>query len=281
MNKQILFSVIIPAFNRKNFLKKAVTSVLNQSYVNLELIVVDDGSSDGTDLFINSIKDNRLLFLKQSNHGVSHARNTAIRMAKGDFFAFLDSDDYWIEKKLEETVKYIENFPEISIFHTEEVWYRNGKLLNQKKKHKKPTGFVYNNSLPLCCISISTAVVKKQVFENVGIFDEQLQACEDYDFWLRATNKYEVKLIPEYCTIKDGGRPDQLSSSIWGLDRFRIQSLEKMLLSGNLNSENYNATLKEFQKKCRIFALGAKKRGKAAESDSYNKLASKYLIKNC
>ncbi|MBU0683680.1 MAG: glycosyltransferase [Candidatus Omnitrophica bacterium] len=177
MNKQILFSVIIPAFNRKDFLKKAITSVLNQSYRNLELIVVDDGSSDGTDFLINSIKDERILFLKQSNHGVSHARNTGIRRAKGDFFAFLDSDDSWTEKKLEKAVKYIEEFSEISIFHTEEVWYRNGALLNQKKKHKKPTGFVYKKALPLCCISISTAVVKKEVFENIGIFDENLQAC--------------------------------------------------------------------------------------------------------
>jgi len=276
MSKQIFFSVIIPTYNRKKFLEKSVTSVLEQSYDNFELIVVDDGSSDETHLFMNQVKDSRISFIKQPHGGVSRARNTALHAAKGDFYAFLDSDDLWTKEKLEKTVQYIQKFPAISIFHTEEIWYRHGKLLNQKKKHTKPTGFVYKKTLPLCAIGMSTSIVKKQVFEKVGIFDESLQACEDYDFWLRASNKYEVKLIPFSLTIKDGGRPDQLSSSIWGLDRFRIKALEKMLNLSDLNSENFAATLIEFRKKCKIFAGGAKKRGKIEEFKFYIKLHDKY-----
>ena len=276
MGKQIFFSVIIPTYNRKKFLEKSVTSVLEQSYDNFELIIVDDGSRDETDLLMNRFTDSRISFIKQSHSGVSRARNTALHAAKSGFCAFLDSDDLWRKEKLEKAVQYIQKFPAISIFHTEEVWYRNGKLLNQKKKHKKPTGFVYKKTLPLCAIGMSTSIVKKQVFEKVGIFDENLQACEDYDFWLRASHKYEVKLIPFSLTIKNGGRPDQLSSGIWGLDRFRIKALEKMLNLRGLNSEDFAATLTEFRKKCKIFAEGAKKRGKTEEFEFYMKLRDKY-----
>lgn len=270
--------MIIPTFNRKKFLTKSVTSVLEQTYDNFELIVVDDGSSDGTELLMAQFKDKRIRFIRQKNRGVSAARNAAMRAANGDFYAFLDSDDRWRKEKLENAASYIHKFPKISIFHTEEIWYRAGKLLNQKKKHQKPTGFVYTKALALCVISISTAIVKKQVFEKVGLFDETLEACEDYDFWLRATNKYEVKLIPESLTIKDGGRRDQLSSSVWGLDRFRIKALGKMLDSGDLTPENFKATLTEFRKKCKIFAKGAKKRGKIKEAAAYIKLRDKYTL---
>ena len=151
--------------------------------------------------------------------------------------------------------------------------------MNQKKKHKKPTGLVYTKALALCVIGFSTAVVKKQVFERVGMFDETFEACEDYDFWLRSTNKYEVKLIPESLTIKDGGREDQLSSSIWGLDRFRIKALEKMLESNDLTPKKIEATLEEFRKKCNIFAKGAKKRGKIKEATFYTNLSLNTLDK--
>ncbi|RKY41922.1 MAG: glycosyltransferase family 2 protein [Candidatus Makaraimicrobium thalassicum] len=277
MKAQIFFSVIIPTFNRRAFLETAVNSVLAQTFRNLELIVVDDGSTDGTKELMSSCEDKRIVYFHQSNHGVSHARNRGLELTRGDFIAFLDSDDRWNPEKLEKTAEYIKNFQGISIFHTEEIWYRRGKLLNHKKKHKKPSGRVYRNTLPLCCISISTAVIKKDVFDTVGTFDETLEACEDYDFWLRAASRYEVKLIPEALTIKDGGRSDQLSSSIWGLDRFRIKALRKMLCSGLLNAKDHKITLEEFKKKCAIFAAGAEKRKKTKEAEYYRTLAAPTL----
>jgi glycosyltransferase involved in cell wall biosynthesis len=279
MNAQPFFSVIIPTFNRETFIEKAVDSVLGQSFSDLELIVIDDGSTDKTKELISHCSDKRLNYVYQKNQGVANARNKGMKLARGEFIAFLDSDDHWVSEKLEVSSDYIKNFPDIHIFHTEEVWYKNGNLLDQKKKHKKPTGFVYEKALPICCISISTAVIKKEVFDAVGIFDEELVACEDYDFWLRATHKYEVKLIPEYLTIKDGGRPDQLSSSVWGLDRFRIKALEKMLSSDLLKDKKYKATLDEFEKKCSIFAIGAEKKGKVKEAVFYKILPDKYKNK--
>lgn len=277
MNAQTFFSAIIPSYNRKDFLKTAVSSVLAQTYPNFELIVLDDGSTDGTKEMISSFKDNRIIYLYQSNKGVAAARNSAFKIAKGEFLAFLDSDDRWASGKLERLLEYIKKYPDIKIFHTEEIWYRKGKLLAQKEKHKKPSGFVYKNALALCCIGISTAAVKRDVFADIGLFDETLPACEDYDFWLRATAKYEIKLIPENLTIKDGGRPDQLSRSVWGLDRFRIKALEKMLIIGTLTAEQHKWTLEELSKKCAIFAAGCEKRGKLEEASFYKNLSEKYI----
>ena len=277
MNTQPFFSIIIPTFNRKTLLKIAVDSALNQTFTDFELIVIDDGSSDDTSRMLRSYEDKRLTFLTQSNHGVAHARNRGLEKANGEFIAFLDSDDRWTEKKLEKAAEYIKQFPSIRIFHTEEAWYRKGKFLAQKEKHKNPSGYVYKDALPLCCISISTAVIKKEVFNDVGNFDESLEACEDYDFWLRAACKYEVRLIPEELTLKDGGRPDQLSSSVWGLDRFRIKALEKMILSKSLKEDDHIATIKELEKKCMIFAKGCEKHGKLEEAQVYKILAEKYL----
>ncbi|MBD3380027.1 MAG: glycosyltransferase [Candidatus Omnitrophica bacterium] len=277
MNEQIFFSVIIPTYNRRPFLEKAVRSVLAQSYAGFELLVVDDGSTDGSGDLLRSFEDPRIRIFSRQNRGVASARNTALKEASGDFVAFLDSDDWWKKNKLKRACDLIREHPEIHIFHTEEVWYRRGRLLNQKNKHKKPSGFVYLNALPLCCISISTAVVKKEVFAETGMFDESMEACEDYDFWLRATSRYKIKLIPEYLTLKDGGRPDQLSSRVWGLDRFRIKALEKMLSSGKLSEELERATLEELTKKCRIFANGAEKRGKPYEANRYRSIPLKYI----
>jgi len=257
-------------------LKKAVDSVLEQTFSDLELIIIDDGSEDETSELISSYNDERIICLHQKNHGVSNARNNGLKKAKGRFIAFLDSDDWWEKEKLEKTLKHIKRFPNIKIFHTDEVWYQRGELLRQKEKHRKPSGRVYKNALPLCCISISTAVIDKAVFEETGIFDESMEACEDYDFWLRATNKFEVLLIPEGLTLKDGGRPDQLSSSVWGLDRFRIKALEKMLSSGELSPGDYSATLKELNKKCEVFAAGSEKRGKKDAALSCRNLPNKY-----
>jgi hypothetical protein len=276
MDTQPFFSVIVPTFNRRPFLETAVDSVLEQTFSGLELIVIDDGSTDGTKELISKYSDKRMIYMHQKNRGVANARNKGISLSRGSFIAFLDSDDRWEPEKLKMTADYIKKFPNLPIFHTEEVWYRNGKLLSQKEKHKKPTGSVYKHSLPLCCISISTAVINKDVFGKVGTFDEEMEACEDYDFWLRATNKYEVKLIPEDLTVKDGGRPDQLSSSVWGLDRFRIRSLEKMLSSGSLDEQRHKATLEELERKCFIFATGAEKKGNFEEAEFYRNLPDKY-----
>jgi len=270
------FSVIIPTYNREGFLKKALDSVLKQTFKDFELIVIDDGSTDRTKELIGLFKDERLLYYYQDNHGVAHARNRGLEKAKGEYIAFLDSDDWWKENKLERFNEAIQRNPQIKIFHSQELWYRSGQIHNPKKTHKKPNGWVYPQALSLCCISISTAVIHESVLKKVGNFDESFEACEDYDFWLRSTLHYPIFLIDAFLTEKEGGRPDQVSMNTWGLDRFRIRSLEKMLKSKDLSPENYDLTYRELKRKCAIFIEGTKKRGRMDEAQLLEELVQRY-----
>lgn len=269
------FSVIIPTYNRYDFLNIAIKSVLTQTFTNFELIIVDDGSNDNTKDMITKIDDSRLSYIYQTNQGVSKARNTGLAQAKGEFICFLDSDDRFRKEKLEITYDYIKNYPDYKIFHTEEIWYRRGTILTQKVEHKKPSGRVFAQALRLCCISISTVAVNHEVFTELGNFDISMPACEDYDFWLRVTNKYPVFLIPEYLTIKEGGYPDQQSSKYPAMDKFRIYALNKIINSGNLLAKDYALAQEELSRKADIYIAGALKRGKLDEVKNLEKYARK------
>lgn len=260
------FSVIIATYNRARFLPIAVESVLTQTFADFELLIVDDGSTDRTRSLIERYTDARLRYIRQEQAGVSAARNNGVRQAQGSYIAFLDSDDRYRKDKLEITAAYIRDNPDYKIFHTEEIWYRNGQLLAQKGHHRKPSGNVFAQSLKLCCISISTAAIKRDIFEQVGHFDEQLPACEDYDFWLRVTARHPVLLISEYLTIKEGGHPDQQSKKYPAMDKFRIYALEKLLRSGRLDKGQYSSAYEELNAKCRIYRQGALKRNKTKEA---------------
>ena len=278
------FSIIIPSYNRADFLKIAINSVLSQTSHDYELIIVDDGSTDNTRKVvlshINSLgsesadKKSKLIYIYQDHQGVAKARNKGILKSTGKFICFLDSDDRFRVEKLQRTYYYIKKNPEYKIFHTEEIWYRNGKLLSQKIYHKKPSGNVFKNAAELCCVSISTAAIKKDIFTKIGVFDESLPACEDYDFWLRAASSFPVFLIPEHMTIKQGGHPDQQSQKYPAMDKFRIYSLKKILKKKGLSSVNYNIAYTVLKNKCRIYIQGALKRGKTNEAKRYQDIIS-------
>ncbi len=223
------FSVIIPTYNRSRFLNLSLNSVTSQTFPDYELLVIDDGSTDSTKKLLQNYKNSKLSYYYQKNKGPAAARNCGIKKAKGKFICFLDSDDRFRKDKLEVAYRHIKKNPRYKIFHSEEIWYRNGKLLAQKKQHKKPTGFIFENAAKFCSVSISTAAIKRSLFKKIGLFDRNLLACEDYDFWLRATLKYPVYLIPEFLTIKEGGHEDQQSKKYPAMDKFRIYALEKIL----------------------------------------------------
>ena len=266
-----MISVIIPTYNRYTFLEKAIPSVLKQSFRDFELIVVDDGSDDGTEELIHSFRNKRIRFFYQENRGVSAARNKGILEAKGDVIAFLDSDDYWKEKKLEKQLEFMES-TFCLICHTRELWYRRGNILNQKKKHRKCSGNLFEKSLEMCSISMSTVMMRKSLFDSIGLFDENLPVCEDYDLWLRVTSKYPVHLLDEELTVKDGGRPDQLSRRIPMPDRFRIQAIYKLIEAGGLNKDQHILAVKALQKKCRIYTDGCRKHGRNEEALKYESI---------
>lgn len=271
-----LISVIIPAFNRCLVLPRALDSVLAQTFFPAEIFVVDDGSDDGTQHFIHSHYP-QVTYLRQKNQGVSAARNLGIQCAKGQWIALLDSDDRWLPRKLARQWALLEQYPELKVCHTDEIWIRNGRRVNPKRKHAKRGGWIFHHCLPLCAMSPSSILIHRSVFDHVGLFDETLPACEDYDLWLRITARYPVLYVDEPLLVKYGGHPDQLSRRYWGMDRFRVRALEKILAQGDLAEEYRQAALAMLKEKSRILANGARKRGKMAEAEYYENLPQKYL----
>ena len=265
-------SIIIPTYNRAGLLAKAINSVLFQTYRHFELIVVDDGSEDNTAEAVAAYGSD-LVYIRQKNQGPAAARNTGIKAARYDLIAFLDSDDWFDRKKLADQLAFMERHPEYLISHTQEVWYRRGKLLNQKKKHTKSHGFIFAQSLKLCAVSMSTVIARRQLFEHVGFFDEELPCCEDYDFWLRVSIEHPFLLIDSPLTYKDGGRPDQVSHIYRiGMDKYRIKSIQK-ILNTNLTNEQRRLAVQEFVNKCTIYGDGCIKYGRPDEGAKYHNLA--------
>lgn len=275
--KTPLVSVIIPVYNRREMLLQAVDAVLAQSFTDFELIVVDDGSTDDTPAALAPFSD-VITLLTQENRGVSAARNVGVSRSKGEFIAFLDSDDLWLPDKLKRQVAFFKARPEALACQTEEVWIKSGRRVNPGKKHRKPSGMIFMPSLELCLVSPSAAMIKKSFFLDMGGFDESLPACEDYDLWLRISCRYPIYLIDDPLVIKRGGHEDQLSSTP-GLDKFRIQALQKIIASANLTPVMREAATAVLVQKCHIYAQGCAKRKKIREAEKYYLIAETAIKK--
>ena len=260
-------SVVIPTYNRKKYIKRAIDSVIRQSYKPFEIIVIDDGSTDGTyELIKKSYSSSQISLEKQINNGVSSARNKGVKLANGDWIAFLDSDDEWFGNKLELQVREIKKSKTFMICHTNEIWIRNGIRVNQMKKHQKYGGFIFEKCLDMCRISPSSVMIRRCIFDEIGLFDEDLIICEDYDLWLRISSKYPVLYLDSMLIKKFGGHEDQLSKNINGIEQFRIQSLEKILKNLPLKHSYFNAAKNMVLKKLRIYRSGLIKRNKIKEN---------------
>lgn len=268
-------SVVIPTYNRCELLKRALQSVYSQSLLPSEVVVVDDGSTDGTNAMIRK-EFPEVTYYSQENSGVSSARNLGIHHASGDWLAFLDSDDEWLPEKLLRQTKALSANPERTVCHTEEIWIRNGIRVNLPKKYAKSSGWIFTKCLPHCAMSPSTVIIHRSVFEDIGIFDTSLPACEDYDLWLRISANYPVLLIEEPQIKKHGGHDDQLSQQLWGMDRFRINALQKIIQTGQLSNENRQAAITMLLKKAEIHLNGLTKRGKTDEAHYYQLLIKCY-----
>ena len=270
-----LVSVVIPTYNRGWTVAEAIDSVLAQTYTPVELIVVDDGSTDDTAAILQSY-GSRIQWLRQTNRGVSAARNTGAARAKGALIAFLDSDDLWLPEKVEVQVRYFEQNPQSLICQTAELWIRRGVRVNPKERHRKAAGMIFERSLKLCLVSPSAVMMRRELMTEMGGFDESLPACEDYDLWLRVSCRYPVGLIETPLIHKRGGHADQLSGQA-GLDRYRIQALTKILDSSPLTASQRQAAINVLQTKCRIYAQGCRKRGRETEAHYYQTLTRRYL----
>ena len=267
-------SIIIPTYNRWPMLGAAVESVLAQSYRDFELIVVDDGSTDGTATELVQF-GSKLRYFQQDRSGVSVARNLGVLKSRGRLIAFLDSDDLWRPDKLKIQVRFMDSSPEVQICQTDEVWIRHGVRVNPRIKHRKPSGDIFERSLDLCLVSPSAVMMTRELFDRSGGFDESLPVCEDYDLWLRIARDYPLPLIAQRLVVKRGGHADQLSHSIWGMDRYRVIALRKLLRSG-IAGERRAAVLRVLRNKVAVLTQGARKRDKVADAEHYQSMLSEF-----
>ena len=267
-----MVSVIIPTFNRRSFLQTAVSSVLAQTFRDFELLIVDDGSQDGTGEVFDKLGDRRVRYLFRPHGGVSAARNFGIREARFDWISFLDSDDAWRSTKLARQIEELEDHPEYRAIYTDEIWIRRGRRVNPRKIHRKYGGWIYRRCLPRCIISPSSILLHRRILERRGLFDESLPVCEDYDLWLRVSALDPIYFLPEPLIIKQGGHADQLSRSTWGLDRYRIKALLKACEGGGLSCQQQEWTAREIATKASILVSGCEKRGKTDQADFYRSL---------
>lgn len=217
-------SVIIPTYNRAQFISSAIGSVLSQTYRDFELIVVDDGSTDGTDKVVAAFDDPRLIYLPQANRGRSNARNKALASARGDYIAFLDSDDLYLPGKLALQVEYMDEHPEAGMIYTSArcIDEHGGDLPMRYEATK--SGRIYKHIaffLPVT-ITLPTVMVRRELFSEVGGFDEAMSRFEDTDMWRRLSKATDIHAIDvETCELRthqsnslEFQDPDQIISSV-------------------------------------------------------------------
>jgi GT2 family glycosyltransferase len=187
--------------------------------------------------------------------------------------AFLDSDDLWRPDKLARQLAYHARTPARRASQTGEVWVRNGVRVNPCRHHRKPDGDIFTPSVARCVVSPSAVMLRRELFESLGGFDEGLAVCEDYDLWLRLGLCEPVGLVDEPLVVKRGGHADQLSRRYWGMDRFRVAALAKLLAAHDLPGPRRGVVLETLQQKCAVLAQGARRRGRIDEAERYAALA--------
>ncbi len=190
-----LVSVVVPAYNAEAFIADALHSVLAQNYGAIEILLVDDGSTDGTSEVVRALAPD-IRIIRQENGGVASARNTGLKAAKGDFICFLDADDGWFPGKVSAQADYLLKHPDVGlVYHAWRVWEPDDdggypaldvpKVTDEHAIVQNESGAIYSRLLLDCIVHTSTVMVRREVIEQVGFFDTQLTVGEDYDYWLR------------------------------------------------------------------------------------------------
>jgi len=231
MAERPMVSVIIPTFNRFDLLPRAVRSVLGQTFSDLELIIVDDGSRDKTPKIVEKFKvrDNRVRYIRlRENQGGPRARNIGIKAARGKYIALLDDDDQWLSKKLEWQV---EKFHRLSkkvgvvyggyrkIFVDQE---REDQIIRPRAK-----GEIFQELLRGCPIGSPTNLIRRDCFDRIGLFDVKLKSCQDWDLWLRIGRYYQFEFVDRIVANYYLHRRSQISASADSQISGRLRMLKK------------------------------------------------------
>ncbi|MFH1395272.1 MAG: glycosyltransferase [Candidatus Omnitrophota bacterium] len=195
-------SVIIPAYNKADLTVKTVKSVLAQTYKNIEIIVVDDGSTDNTTERLKPYC-NRIKYVYKNNGGACSARNLGIKKTAGDYIALIDCDDIYIPEKIEISVDFLDKNPDIGFIHTPVYFIdENDNVCGRYPRFKKaPSGYVSKKLLLKNFVCNSTVVVRAECFEKTGMFDETIFTPADWDMWLRLSEYYKVGYINKPMTL--------------------------------------------------------------------------------
>jgi len=198
-------SVVIPSYNRKDIIGRAIDSALAQTYKDIEVIIVDDGSTDGTAEYIQKTFPNIKIFI-QENNGAASARNLGISESDGEYIAFLDSDDYWLPEKIEKQISSITNNSDTGMNVVEHDFIEKDGFMN--KNHFKKTrlfngGDLVYNIYKHSCLATPCVMVKRLVLDDVGVFDTQFEVGEDDNLWMRIAAQYNVSFVNEALTIID------------------------------------------------------------------------------
>ena len=257
--KDMQIDVIIPTFNRASVLPRAIASVIEQSFQNFQLYIIDDGSTDETRSVVEKYLQNKKVhYLHQTNQGVSSARNLGIKNSSSEWICFLDSDDEWLPQKLAIQNAFSEVNPQFNFIHSNEIWIRNGIRVNAKAKFDKGPHDLFKRSLELCLISPSTVMLKRELIHKHNYFDESFEVCEDYDLWLKILVTEDIGFISENLIKKYGGHEDQLSTKHPAMDFWRVRSMIK-LFSTLEHGRKREQLQKEIEKKSLLLMRGFEK----------------------
>lgn len=235
-----LVSVIIPTYNRGILVAETIKSVINQSYNDIEIIVVDDGSTDNTEEVIKNIVASNLFYIKTSNSGrPAVPRNTGFKHSRGEYIAFLDSDDIWLPDKIKRQVKILENDSRVGLVFCQCKFFGEGYRENKLYPSKAFSGNVFENLILGNFVPTVSVLCRREVLEQIGVFDENpnLRAFEDYELWIRIAYKFQFHYINEpLCLFR------MHSQNILGIDNLKSHLGAFRALCSAINKVGLNET---------------------------------------
>lgn len=285
MTKPKYFSIIIPLFNKFNFLQKSIYSVLQQTYPYFELIIIDDGSTDGSSELVEGITDKRIRLIKQTNEGVSSARNHGISVAKNELLAFLDADDWWDSRYLEYMQNLIVKYTNESLFCSRFATILHGNVIPGHRFFDsiiKDTTFdllelaVVKNKLNLP-LNSSNFIIRKSILKKSGIFDIRIKYYEDYDFFIRISLHSKVAFLnsePLSFYSQDIPNNNRATGSVPPINVHFVYYLEKF----NSDEDNHQY-LKIYLDRFKLWRL-IPYRGVAGLQEEVNRIKSTVSLKN-
>lgn len=299
-------TVVLPTFNKRENVAEALESVLTQTYTERDVVVVDDGSTDGTavDLFarfgaqprarqiVESMnpaamkpfshafpsRGSTIVYHYQSNRGLSAARNRGILETRGRLLAFIEAEDLWDRRHLDTHIRFRQDHPAAMVTCVGECPLKgNGRRHTAKSGLAQPTGWIFEQTLTASPLCTSAVLMSRRVIEECGVFDENLEACEDYDFWLRISPRYPIYGLEGAPIMRRSPRREP-SARAWSAEKFRVYALEKSFQSGHLDGHQRLLVAEEIVRKCERLVDGYRRTKSDERANFYERKRKRYSL---